>query len=88
MARARITINQAGIAEVLKSQGVQDDLSARMERVKAKAEASSDLPKGIEVSEVRTWVGHDRARSTVGIPGSIEAQHGILARALDAAKGE
>ena len=84
MARARIKINPKGIAELLKSDDVQKDLAARMERVKARAESDPNLPKDVTV-EGRDYIGHDRARSTLGIPASIEAEHGILARALDAA---
>lgn len=86
MARARIKIIPEGIAELLKSEGVQADLRARMERVRAAAKSSPDLPDCVDVSDVTVWVGHDRARATVALPSSIEAQHGILARALDSAR--
>ena len=83
----RIKMNRKGIAELLKSEGVQQDLARRMERVKAAAESDPNLPEGVTV-EQRDYVGFDRARSTLGIPASIEAEHGILSRALDAAGGD
>lgn len=83
----RIKLNKNGVGELLKSQGVQADLRKRMARVKARAENDPNLPEGVEVS-ARNYVGHDRARSSLGIPGSLEARYGILSRALDAAGGE
>lgn len=84
MAKVRIKINRKGIADLLKSEGVQKDLAARMARVKAAAQSDPNLPEGVEI-EQRDYVGFDRARSSLGIPASLEAEHGILSRALDAA---
>lgn len=84
MAKVRIKINPKGIADLLKSDGVQKDLARRMAKVKAAAQADPNLPDDIEIQQ-RDYIGHDRARSSLGIPGHLEAQHGILSRALDAA---
>ena len=84
MAKVRIKINPRGIAELLKSDGVQKDLARRMAKVKAAAQSDPNLPAGVEI-EQRDYIGFDRARSSLGIPAGIEAQYGILSRALDAA---
>lgn len=82
--KVRVKINPKGIAELLKSDGVQKDLARRMANVKRAAQADPNLPAGVEV-EQRDYVGHDRARSSLGIPAHIEAEYGVLSRALDAA---
>lgn len=81
----RISINKRGIRDVLRSEGVRKDLAKRMDRVQAAAEANSDIGK-VTVDR-RDYVGTDRARASIGIPGSLEARTGILSRALDAARG-
>jgi len=86
MPSARITLNKAGVAELLKSDGVKRDIAARLARMKAAAEANPDLPDGIEVSDA-VWIGHDRVRGTLAIPAPLEAAHGILSRSIDAAGG-
>lgn len=85
--RIQVSLNKRGMGELLKSKEIQDDLRKRMARAKARAEADSNLPDDVTVN-AQNYVGHDRARSSLGIPGSIEARHGILSRALDAAGGE
>jgi hypothetical protein len=55
--QVKIELNRAGIVELLKSKGVQDDLTRRGENI-ANAAGPEDYAS-------RTWVGFDRARNTV-----------------------
>lgn len=86
--KVRIKVNAREVGRILKGegpyQGVRDDLKRRMDRVEGRANAA--LPSGVSANR-RSYVGHDRARETLGVPGGIEARTGVAARALDAAGG-
>jgi hypothetical protein len=91
MAR-RVTLNQVGLGELLKSDEVRQLLTTRAERVLAAAQAdphddTGDYEAGLHIEQVTTdravvrvvsgdWKGH-----------ILEAKYGILSRALDAAGG-
>ena len=79
----RIRLNKKGVGELLKSEGVKEDLRRRIKRVEAAAEADPNMD-GI-TANVNVYTGHDRARASIGIPPAIEARYGVLARALRAA---
>ena len=82
--RVRLTLDKKGLGSILKGEDdgntLREELGRIGRRVKAKAEADSNLGKA--AVEEREWVGFDRARYTLGLPAGKEAEHGILARAL------
>lgn len=89
---AKITLNHAGIAEVLKSAGVRDELTRRMERVLDQAKATAPVDTGAYRDSLHIeQVTHDRAVvrvvSDTDHSLEVEADHGTLSRALDAAGG-
>lgn len=92
MARTKVQLNHAGMAGLLKDDGVRADLTRRMERVLAAAQASAPVATGeyrdslhIEqdtTDRVAVRVVADDWKAYI-----IEAKTGNLARALDAAGG-
>lgn len=78
MAKIKVKLNSAGMREMLKSQGVENELTNRMKRVQ------SALPG----SELESTITRTRVRVKV-IRGSDfdEANTGALSRALDLAGG-
>jgi hypothetical protein len=77
--------DHAGIGELLRSQGVQDDLKARAERVAAAARAETDMPILVDNmtgkrARYRIVAHHPKALR-------VEAKHRLLGRAIDAAGG-
>lgn len=93
MAGADVRLDREGVAELLKSPDIRRELERRARLVAAKARASAPRVTGryADSIEVRTTVT-DRARvsvvSTVHYGLQVEARHGTLARALDAAAGD
>jgi hypothetical protein len=93
MARAKIVLNHAGIASLLKSPEVAAELHRRAERAAAAARASAPVKSGAYLAgiEVVDEVHKDRVVSRVyaKAPDSmfVEANTGNLARSLDAAGG-
>lgn len=87
--RVRLTLNKKGIGQILKGEGEGNSLREELGRVgrRVKVKADSDSNLGRATVEEREWVGFDRARYTLGVPGSMEAEHGILARALGQTRG-
>ena len=81
---ARVKLDKQGVAQILKSPAVRAELKRRMDRVQMAAKANSEL-KGVSINR-RDYVGFDRARSSIGIPASVEARTGALSRALDQAR--
>lgn len=81
--KIRVDLNSEGIAELLKSTELQNELDRRAQRVAA---AAGD---GFEAD---TYIGRDRARSVVRATTAkalrAEAQDRALTRALDAARGD
>lgn len=88
---ASVTLNRRGVVEILKSRKVRDDLTRRAERVLAAAIADPhDDTYAYEHSLHIEQETHDRAVVRV-VAGDrkghiLEAQYGILGRALDAAR--
>lgn len=86
----RVKLNRGGMKELLASQGVRDDLTVRAERVLAAAQAdphddTGAYEAGLHIEQAMT----DRAVVRV-VSGDfkghiLEANYGILTRALDAA---
>jgi len=78
---AKIVMNSAGIQALLKSQEVQDELSARADRIAAAAG---------DGFEVQTTVGKTRAHSSVNSMTADawyqEAAHKTLTSAIDAGR--
>jgi hypothetical protein len=93
MARTKVKLNHAGMAELLKSAGVRAELTRRADRVLSAAQAdphdeTGAYEAGLHIEQETT----DRAVVRV-ISGDwkghiLEARYGILSRALDAAGGE
>lgn len=91
MASAKVKLNSGGMAALLKSAEVRADLSSRAERVLAAAKAdphddTHDYENGLHIEQDTTdravvrvvsgdWKGH-----------IMEANYGVLARALDAGR--
>lgn len=92
MARPRVVLNHGGMADLLKDEGVRAELTRRAERVleAAKADPHDDTgayEAGLHIEQATT----DRAAVRV-VSGDrkghiLEAEFGILTRALDAAGG-
>lgn len=92
----RLTVKTTKVRKLLVQPGMVADIAARGARVEAAAEASGirvegvpgriDLP--IEL-DVNTKGRRARARVTIAHPSGIavEAKHGLLAGAIDAARG-
>lgn len=80
--RVRWDLNRRGVAELLRSPGVQRDLQSRANRIA--------LAAGVGVKGY-VWQGHDRARARV-VTTSPEAdwrqaRYRTLSRAIDAGRG-
>jgi hypothetical protein len=78
MANIKVYLNSKGMREMLKSQGVEDELVKRMSRVQAALPGSK-----LEASVTRTRVRVKVARGS----DFDEANTGALSRALDLAGG-
>lgn len=90
MARARVKLNSAGMAALLSDPGVGRDLQARAEAVAEAARASAPVETGGYRDSIHVEAAHtDRvvARVVADVPYAtqVEASHGTLTAALDAA---
>lgn len=89
----QVRLNRRGMAELLKSAGVKDELHRRAERAAAAARASAPVGTGAyrDSITVEDRVHPSRAVSRVvaDVPYAlaVEAKTGNLARSLDAAGG-
>ena len=91
MAGSRVVLNHAGMAAMLRSRSVQDEMVRRAELVAAAARASAPVRTGaykasIHVERATTDRSVARVVSSDRKAPIIEARLGILARALDAAR--
>jgi hypothetical protein len=81
--KVRIELNPAAIEELLRSQGVVDELRRRGERV---------VNAAGEGHELEVYQGYDRARATIRTTSAraarAEAIDRNLTKALDAARGD
>lgn len=88
MGNVKVTINSAGAREVLNSAGVQEDLLARANRIKARADGM-----GSGVYEADVQPGANRAHAMVKTPRgdfrtmASQAKHNTLLKSLDAGSG-
>lgn len=87
MAKVKVVLNRKGVKELLRSNGVLDDLGRRAQAIEAKANANADEPDAFE------WdaeVGSNRARASVrtvtreGM--AAEAKDRALTKAIDAGR--
>lgn len=90
MARVKVKLISAGMKELLSSDDLRADLTARMERVEARAEATAPVESGayrasIHIEQDTTDRAVVRVVADVDYAMGVEAQTGNLARALDAA---
>lgn len=91
MARAKFKIKSGGVEELLKSKDVRDELTSRMQRVLAAAQASAPVvtgnyKAGLTLRQDTTDRAAVRVVGTAPHSHLVEAQSGNLARALDAAR--
>jgi len=91
MASTKIKIHSAGIRELLNSSEVRSDLTDRGERVLSAAEsnapvASGEYRDGLEIQQDTTDRAVVRVVGTAPHSLIVEANHGVLARALDSGR--
>lgn len=92
MAHVKIVLNHRGVRELLDSPGIRRDLEERGRRVLAQAEATAPEVTGEYrrlLGMVSTNARDGRAAVRIGSASdhtaAVEAAHGTLAKALDAA---
>ena len=91
MARTRVVLNPAGVRALLHDPGVRADLTKRGERVLAAAQSSAPVESGDYRASLHLEVDDHPSRVAVHVGVSVpygmevEADHGTLSRALDAA---
>jgi hypothetical protein len=88
----KVRFHPEAFVEILNSPGVGEDLKARGERMLAQARATAPVVTGTYRDSLELVVEHtDRVRikvqSTVPYGLKVEAEHGTLARAVDAGGG-
>lgn len=93
MARTKIVLNRRGMASILHSKGVRDDMGDRARRVAAQAKSIAPKVTGTYADHIDSWTEEHRSR-VVGQAGSnveyatqVEAAHRVFGRAIDAARG-
>lgn len=95
MARPRVALNGAGVRALLTDPGVQADLQRRADAVLREAQATAPRKTGHYADGLFTMAETHTGRSSraavhVGARAdyslAVEATHGVLTRALDAAK--
>jgi Bacteriophage HK97-gp10, putative tail-component len=88
----KLKLNEAGIRELLKSDKVRDMLIPRAERVLAAAEANAPVVTGTYKRSLHIEVAAHPTRVVVQVVADaphahlVEADHGVLSRARDAAR--
>ena len=92
MARTKVKLNHAGMKALLNAPGVRDELTNRMGRVLAKAEADAPVETGayrasLHIEQATTDRAAVRVVADVDYALGVESKTGNLARALDAAGG-
>ena len=92
MTRTRVTLNHRGMAALLRSRGVEDDMEDRAERVVDFARRVAPVVTGTykDSLEASTEQHPTRVvgRATANVPYAtqVEAAHRVLGRAIDAAR--
>lgn len=85
----RVVLNHAGVAELLKSAGVASELEERGNRVLATARALAPVVTGEYRDSLAAETDEHPTRVVVHVLAGVsyamdvEAEHGVLARALD-----
>lgn len=93
MAKTKVVLNSAGIAELLKDVGVRAELHRRGEQVAEAARASAPVETGAYRDSIVVVDGespsraHVRIGATVQYAAVVELRTGNMARSLDAAAG-
>lgn len=88
MGNVKVKMNSAGAREVMNSSGVQSDLLARANRIKARADG---IGSGKYVADVQP--GRNRAHAMVKTPSGdlrtmrSQAKHNSLLKSMDAGRG-
>lgn len=88
---SRIKLNHGGMGQLLKSSGVRSDLTSRMSRALSAAQSDAPVATGAYRDGLHL-VQATTDRAVVRVAGStdhdlvVEADFGVLARALDQAK--
>jgi hypothetical protein len=91
--RVKVTLNSAGVREVLHAPGLVADMQSRMERVAAAARGSAPVVSGEYRDSIHTVTVDHGDRMAVQVVAdsdhamAVEAATGNLARSLDAAGG-
>lgn len=91
MARAKVKLNSRGVGDLLKSDAVRASLTVRAERILAAAKASAPVVtgnyrNGLKIVQDTTDRAAVRVAGTAPHSHLVEANHGTLARALDAGR--
>lgn len=91
MASTRVKLNSAGIQKLLESGEVRRDLTERAERVLSAAESlapvvSGNYRDGLAIIQDTTDRAVVRVAGTAPHSHLVEANHGVLARALDSGR--
>lgn len=91
MAKVRVKLNSAGVAALLKDEGVRDYLLELAERVADAARATAPVETGAYMNSIHAYT--DTTDRAVGRVGSdvehalvVQAKTGNLSKALDAAR--
>lgn len=90
MAKVQIKLNSAGVRQVLRSDGVRQELLRRANSIAAAARARAPMYRGQQMEvETDSFTGSSRARATVFSPGgaAAEAEHRYLGGSLEAGRG-
>lgn len=93
MARTRIVLNRRGVAQLLHSREVENDMEDRAGRVASQARSIAPKVTGTYAENIEVWTEDNRSRvvgragSTVEYAVRVEAAHRVFGRAIDAARG-
>lgn len=91
MPRVKVRLNSAAMRALLSDPGVVADLKSRAERVLSSAESSAPVESGDYKASLHMEVVEHPTRTVVRVVAdvpyamNVEADHGTLSRALDAA---
>lgn len=95
MPKTKVVLNEAGLNQLLRDPGVRADVDRRAEQVLDAARAEAPVHTGeyrdrLHIEHVTAANGIESVRVTAGTDHDIyvEAEHGTLAKALDAAGGD
>jgi hypothetical protein len=93
MAKVRFVVNPRGVQDIMRSEGIGDDLRERADRVVAQARTLAPIDTGAYRNSIKPFVEMHPTRQVAHILSGIfyadivEAKHRVLGRAIDAARG-